>query len=123
MDERRRAPGRLEEEILEILSAEKVALTPARVRQAVPGKLAYTTVMTVLSRLHAKGYVQRETAGRGFAYRGVMDGAAVTAHQMGRLLEGTDDRATVLARFVDALSPADEAVLAELLGRVDLDQP
>jgi hypothetical protein len=28
-----------------------------------------------------------------------MDGATVTAHQMGRLLEGTDDRATVLARL------------------------
>jgi predicted transcriptional regulator len=30
--------------------------------------LAYTTVMTVLSRLHEKGHVTRERRGRGYAY-------------------------------------------------------
>ncbi len=117
MEDRRRAPGELEQDVLVVLSSARDALTPAQVREALDGELAYTTVMTVLSRLHDKGFVQREAAGRGYAYRWVNDGATLTARQMSRLLDGVDDRAAVLARFVDELSPADERVLQGLLRR------
>jgi predicted transcriptional regulator len=123
VEEQRRAPGRLEEEILAILSARGTALTPAQVRRELSDELAYTTVMTVLTRLHAKGFLAREPVGRGFSYRWLMDGTAAAAHQMGRLLDRTDDRAGVLAQFVNALSPADEAVLTDLLRRANKDQP
>jgi predicted transcriptional regulator len=119
VDERRRARGTLEQEILVILSAGDVALTPAQVRGALGGDLAYTTVMTVLTRLHDKGFVRRERSGRAFAYRFVADGAAVAARAMGRLLDGVDDRAAVLARFVSELSPRDGEVLVDLLNRAD----
>ncbi len=119
MDERRRSPGTLEHEILLVLSAADAAHTPAEVRQALGGDLAYTTVMTVLTRLRDKGFVQRERAGRAYAYRWVADGAALTARAMGRLLEGVDDRAAVLARFVDELSTADGEMLATLLHRAE----
>ncbi len=121
MDERRRAPGTLEQEILVLLSAAEVALTPAEVRRGLGGDLAYTTVMTVLRRLHDKGFVQRERVGRAYAYRWVADGSALAARAMGRLLDGVDDRVAVLARFVDELSAADSETLATLLQQADGD--
>lgn len=36
-------------------------------------QLAYTTVMTILTRLHGRGLVERTRAGRGFVYRPVAD--------------------------------------------------
>ncbi len=115
--EQRRPRGSLEHEVRMVLAAAEEALTPAQVRDAMGDDLAYTTVMTVLVRLHAKGLVRRERAGRAYTYRWVADGAELTAHQMGRLLDGVDDRAAALARFVDVLSAADSAMLADLLNR------
>ena len=83
------------------------------------GELAYTTVMTTLSRLHTKGVLQRESAGRGFAYRLPMPlgevPASVSAARMRRILESGDDRASILARFLSDLDPDDEQILLRLL--------
>lgn len=119
MDDQRRARGSLEQEIIGVLSAAAEPLTPAQVRTDLPDELAYTTVMTVLARLHAKGLVTRERIGRAFAYQSVPDDAAVTARQMQRLLDAGEDRAAVLSRFVEVLSPADEALLSGLIRRID----
>ena len=93
----------------------------AEVRDRLPATLAYTTVLTALSRLHDKGALGREPAGRAFAYSLPADPATVdasmTARRMSRLLDAGNDRAGVLARFVADLSPADEQVLAELLAQ------
>ncbi len=113
----RRSRGSLEQSVLDVLSASPVALTPGDVRERLGGDLAYTTVMTVLTRLAEKGLATRERAGRGFAYAAVSDSAEITARQMQKLLDTQEDRAAVLARFVGALHPGDETVLAELLGR------
>ncbi len=89
-------------------------------RAGLRGPLAYTTVMTTLSRLHAKGAVSREAAGRGYAYalHGSPAGAqaSITAHRMLRLLESGGDRAGVLTQFVADLSQEDEQLLTDLLG-------
>ena len=116
-DDGRRAPGSLERGVLAILAAEGTAVTPEQVRQGLGGNLAYTTVTTVLIRLYDKGLVQRERSGRGYAYSFASDGVTLTARRMGQLLDTVDDRAGVLSRFVDALSPADERLLANLLRR------
>jgi predicted transcriptional regulator len=116
---RGRAPGALEREILACLAAAGRPLSPADVRAELGDQLAYTTVMTTLSRLHAKGAVTRQAAGRGYAYelRGDPDDAqaSMTAHRMLRLLEAGGNRAGVLSRFVADLSPGDEQLLAGLL--------
>ena len=91
-------------------------LTVAEVQAELGDELAYTTVLTALSRLHAKGALTREPAGRGYAYALPPDpGAAVTARRMSRLLDSREDRAGVLARFVADLTPEDERLLTELL--------
>ncbi len=114
-----RSRGALEREVIACLAAAGRPLTPAEVRAELAGDLAYTTVMTTLSRLHAKNAVERAQRGRGYAYSltGGAEGARanVTAHQMLKLLDHGSDRAAVLARFVNDLSPEDEMLLAELL--------
>jgi hypothetical protein len=67
-----RSPGRrrgaLEQEVLACLATAGRPLTPGEVRTELGDQLAYTTIMTTLSRLHAKGAVSRLPAARGFAY-------------------------------------------------------
>ena len=114
-----RRRGALEQEVLGCLAAAGRPLTVAEVQTELGGGLAYTTVLTTLSRLYAKGALTREPAGRGYAYAAPADpavmGASVTARRMSRLLDSGEDRAGVLARFVADLSPADERLLTELL--------
>ena len=108
MSPRRRRPnGSLEREVIACLAAAGRGLTPAEVRADLGGDLAYATVVTTLSRLHDKGALTRTLHGRAFAYRLAGEPAeaqaSVTAHQMRRLLDSSDDPASVLSRFVGAL--------------------
>ena len=116
----RRPRGALEREILACLAAADGPLTPGEVLAWLGDDLAYTTVMTTLSRLHEKGELRREPAGRAYAYAPVPDpqGArsSAVAQRMRRLLDETGgDRAGVLARFVADLRPEDERLLLDLL--------
>jgi predicted transcriptional regulator len=114
-----RARGALEQEVLACLGAAGRPLTTAEVQAELDGRLAYTTVMTALTRLHAKGVLTRQPAGRAFAYglAEEMDAipASLTARGMRRLLDSGPDRASVLANFVADLSPEDERILSGLL--------
>lgn len=115
-----RARGELEAEVLNCLAAASRPATAAQVLAELGGGLAYTTVMTTLARLYAKGALERVQVGRAFGYSliGGTDGARtnMTAHQMLRLLDEESDRTGVLTKFVAELNPADEQVLNELLG-------
>ena len=113
----RRPSGALESEVLAALWASEDPMTPARVQESLGGGLAYTTVMTILSRLYEKGAVTRERVGRAYAYAAVLDQPGIAAAQMRALLDRGDDRAAVLARFVDGLSGEDERALADLVRR------
>jgi predicted transcriptional regulator len=106
--------------VLACLAAAGRPLSPGEVRAELGDQLAYTTVMTTLSRLYAKGALSRQPAGRGYAYElpGGPDAAqaSMTAHRMLQLLEAGGDRAGVLSRFVADLRPEDEELLSGLLG-------
>ena len=112
---KRRPAGALEAEILATLWAAGQPLTPAAVQGEVGGDLAYTTVMTTLSRLYEKGAVSRKRVGRAYAYTAVLDQPGIAAARMRELLESGEDREAVLARFVGSLSSEDESMLSELL--------
>jgi predicted transcriptional regulator len=112
----RRASGELEGDVLSVLQNAARALSPAEVRELVGAGLAYTTVVTILSRLHAKGVLQRHKDGRAFRYAPVADQPGLAARRMARVLDGEPDRAAVLARFVSTLSDRDEDLLRRMLG-------
>jgi predicted transcriptional regulator len=114
----RRPSGMLEAEVLAVVRAAGMPLTPGQVRERLDarqrGELAYSTVVTIMSRLHVKGLLARERAGRGFAYTSV-DEASLAAGQMSRALDGGTDHDAVLTRFVSGLSGRDAQLLRRLL--------
>ena len=112
----RRAAGELEATVLAVLQEAGSALSPGEVRERIGGSLAYTTVVTILSRLHAKGVLERHKAGRAFLYAPVADEPGLAARRMARVLDGEADREAVLARFVSSLSDSDEELLRRMLG-------
>ncbi|MBO0830763.1 MAG: BlaI/MecI/CopY family transcriptional regulator, partial [Actinobacteria bacterium] len=79
------------------------------------GGLAYSTVVTILSRLHAKGVLTRLRSGRAYSYAPVADQPGLAARRMRGVLDAEADRAAVLARFVSDLSTADEDLLRRML--------
>jgi predicted transcriptional regulator len=111
----RRGAGELEAAALAVLQAAKDSLTPAEVRERLGGCLAYTTVVTILSRLYAKGVLTRSRCGRAYSYAPVADEAGLAARRMRGVLEAEPDREAVLARFVSGMSPADEQLLRRML--------
>ena len=119
----RRAAGELEAAVLAVLQGAGAPLSPGEVRERIGGPLAYTTVVTILSRLHAKGVLERHKAGRAYLYSPVADEPGLAARRMARVLDGETDREAVLARFVSALSDSDEELLRRMLGDSGLGGP
>jgi predicted transcriptional regulator len=113
----RRPAGALEAEILALLRAAGTPLSPGQVRErlAAADELSYSTVVTILSRLHAKGLLSRQRDGRAFAYA-VVDEASLAASRMNQALQVGHDRDAVLTRFVSGLSGRDARLLRRLLG-------
>ena len=116
----RRAAGELEAAALAVLQAAGSPLTPGHVRdrlgeQPGGGHLAYSTVVTILSRLYAKGVLVRSRSGRAYSYAPVADEPGLAARRMRGVLEAEPDREAVLARFVSGMSPADEQLLRRML--------
>ncbi len=112
----RREKGALETQVLATLWTSTVPLSGAQVHERMDARdLSYKTVLTVLTRLQVKGRVARVKAGRGFTYTPVPDGSDVAAQRMALVLARGADRSAVLQGFLEAIDPADEALLRELL--------
>ncbi|MEU6619746.1 BlaI/MecI/CopY family transcriptional regulator [Streptomyces litmocidini] len=114
---RRRGQGELEAQVLAALRQSQGARTAGWVQEHLGGELAYTTVITILTRLHAKGAVSRERSGRSFEWTAVADEAGLAAFRMRKVLDAEADREAVLASFVTGLSPDDERLLRDLLAQ------
>ncbi|MDT3440420.1 MULTISPECIES: BlaI/MecI/CopY family transcriptional regulator [unclassified Pseudofrankia] len=114
---RRRSPGSLEAEILNVLHTARRELSPGQVRERLVSgaTLSYSAVVTTLTRLHGKGVVTRRRAGRAFLYLAESDAASLVAWRMNRLLDEQADHRPALTHFVAALSPGDEALIRQLL--------
>ena len=123
----RRAPGELESAVLEVLWDAAAPLSPGEVRDrlAAAGQdggdgdrdvPAYSTVVTILTRLYEKKALTRSRAGRAFRYAPVTDEAGLAARRLAAMLDRTQDREAVLSRFVADLADGDEQFLRALLG-------
>jgi predicted transcriptional regulator len=94
---------------------------PATVRDLHPNfpTIAYTTLMTTLDRLHRKGVLEREKAGRAFAYwprcsRDELRSELAHATLADLLQSGETSLRPIISMFVDAVSARDAALLDEL---------
>ncbi|MGH2760679.1 MAG: BlaI/MecI/CopY family transcriptional regulator [Actinomycetota bacterium] len=79
--------------------------------------LAYTTVMTVMSRLHSKGVLERCEDSRPYRYRAAVSREDYSAGLMLGVLEEFGDRPAVLARFVERIGPRDAEILRKLAAK------
>jgi predicted transcriptional regulator len=114
----RRPSGALEQEVLATLWASPEPLTPAAVQERLGDGLAYTTVKTILDRLHDKRMLTRGRVGKAYAYSPVVEQADLAAEAMRTALEGSADRSAVLSKFLGEISADDAAVIRELLGEM-----
>lgn len=83
--------------------------------------IAYTTVMTVMSRLAEKGLLEREQRGRAYLYKPTRSrdrfGAEAVLDVMKEFWGGY--REPALSHFVDAISDEDAARLDELIRLIE----
>ena len=114
--------GPLEREVMELIWRRPKRAAEVSVRDihlAFEGRLAYTTLMTTLDRLHKKGLLDRRKEGRAFFYsprfspdefeRGVA--RDVINSLLGRGAQGVEP---ILACIIDTVSERDRALLDEL---------
>ena len=93
--------GRLEAELMDLLWAAGEPLGVRELTGLLPGPpRASTTLVTVLTRLMAKGLVERAGDGRRYTYRPAGDPDQLTARAIERLLAAAADRRAVLAHLV-----------------------
>ena len=94
--------------------------TVAEVQEALSATLAYTTVLTMLRNLEAKGFVRREEEGRAHRYFPKVKQRAEQRRALRRLIDtlflGSPE--ALLSQLVDdhALSPAELRRIAKRLG-------
>jgi predicted transcriptional regulator len=83
---------------------------------------AYTTIMTTLDRLHKKGLLNREPAGRAFRYSPAQSeqefNGAIVRHAIQNMLSVSDQGAP-LSFLVEAISEHDHNLLDELERQID----
>jgi predicted transcriptional regulator len=94
-------------------------VTPGEVQEQLSRRrrLAYTTAMTILVRLHKKGLLEREPAGRGFAYRPRVSREQWAAERMNDALTSAGDASVALAHFVESLPARQVDELRDALGK------
>ncbi|WP_082566966.1 BlaI/MecI/CopY family transcriptional regulator [Janibacter sp. Soil728] len=104
--------GDLEQAIMDVLWADEAGtgLTVREVSDRLTGRdLAYTTVMTVLSRLEVKGVTTRERDGRAWRYRPASTRESLTAQAMRSPLHdlSSADRQAAILHFLSEASADD----------------
>ncbi len=112
----KRPDGALEHDIMAVLWAAESPLLPGEIRSRLNSELAYTSVATVLGRLHIKGLVRRTEAGRAFAYEACIDESQLAVRRIGEVLSSASDKGQVLAGFVGSLSKKELKALRGMLG-------
>lgn len=107
--------GDLERRVMEILWVEFGSeLTGREVAEHLPG-YAYTTVLTVLTRLEKKGLVRHERTGSLHHFAATATRESYIAALMHDALDVGSDRDAALVRFAETVSPTEAAVLRRAL--------
>lgn len=85
------------------------------VHEAVGDGLAYTTIATVLDRLHAKGRVQREKEGVAWRYHATRTREQALAAEVGRVMQRAERASEpLLVAFLDEVEQVDPEALDRL---------
>jgi predicted transcriptional regulator len=115
--------GPLEKEVMNVLWNSE----PGNVREVASRmgrRLAYTTVMTTLNRLFAKGFLHRYMDGRAFNYSVRLTREEWSRSRARELVEDLlagppDSRGLVLSGLIDAVATHEETLLDELKAKIE----
>lgn len=110
--------GSLEREVLNVVWAGE-SVSVRDVYESMERRLAYTTIMTTLDRLHRKGVLDREQEGRAFVYRTRITREQIALNGLQRALARVtdsfrNDTRPVMACLLDAVTEHDLLSLDEL---------
>jgi predicted transcriptional regulator len=112
--------GPLEVEVLDAIWRKSEPVTVRDLLASFP-RIAYTTLMTTLDRLHKKGVLGRAKVGRAFSYEARFDRAEterrLAARSIEELLGASRERRALeplLSFFVDAVTERDRLLLDDL---------
>lgn len=116
----RRPPGALEAAVMRVLWSAGTSMTAGEVRDSLTAESnerpAFTTVVTVLNRLHLKGRVVRAVNERGtLGFSTTQSESAHAAEGMLAALLATSDRGAALLQFTGSLDAHDMTVLRAAL--------
>lgn len=114
----RSGTGELESSVLEILWDRDDWVSGADVHATLQEfhPVAYTTALTVLTRMCDKEMVQRKRfSGRAYHFRATLSRAETAAERIREVLSQTGDRPAVLTQLIDQLDIADRERLRALL--------
>lgn len=105
-----RSFGELEAAIMDQVWRESEPVAVRHVLEALrpQRQLAYTTVMTVMDKLHGKGWLTRERSGTAYLYAASGSREDYSAGLMAGALDTSTDRTATLVHFFTQLDP-DEA--------------
>ena len=114
--------GPLEREVMELIwrrPGDALEVSVRDIHLEFEGRLAYTTLMTTLDRLHKKGWLGRRKEGRAFFYSPRFSPdefeRGVARDLINRLLgRGSEAVEPILACIIDTVSERDRALLDEL---------
>jgi predicted transcriptional regulator len=109
--------GELERAVMDVLWNTPEPIPATHIVDVLPREHApaVTTILTVLDRLGAKGFVSRVRHGRAYRYSATTTKAELIANTMLEALGTTSDRRSALVHFAGAVSEEEKAVLRELL--------
>jgi len=113
-----KALGPLEAEIMDLIWAREGPITVADVHQSLACRrpVAYTTVMTVMTRLADKGLLNRRRSGMAYVYTPAVTKQEFTGSLVKSVIDGLleDFSEAAMAYFLTRLGDMDEARLAQL---------
>lgn len=118
----RKILGDLEAEVMEaVWACGRATVHDVHERLAADRELAYTTVMTVMSRLAEKGLLERRKDGAAYVYEPAASKEEFTRRTVGTVLsELLDDfTAPAMSQFVDLVGEQDEAVIEALAKAIE----
>ena len=109
--------GELERAVMDVLWSTPEPMPATTIVDVLPREHApaVTTILTVLDRLGAKGFVTRVRRGRAYCYSATTTRAELIANTMLEALGTTSDRRSALVHFAGAVSEEERAVLRDLL--------
>lgn len=109
--------GKLETELMERTWTHK-EVTVRDLYNEMHQRLAYTTLMTTLDRLHKKGLLRRRREGKAYFYSAALTEQqyreSLTEHFFEMVLHDSQNSSAILSRFVEAVSETDAEMLEQL---------